>query len=127
MKLIICSIYDKATEAYMRPFFAQSAGQAARMFADEVNSGDSPMSAHPEDYALFEIGKFTDHDAAITGSEVQLLSRAHEIQKRNPTAPKSEIQENLPLKNPAISEHNPLQPKYVASGDRNTPINFKEA
>ena len=78
MKHVILSIYDTATEAYMRPFTAQSEGQALRMFEDEVKRPDSEIGKHPEHYQLYKIGEFQDHNAEIT-SEVRCLIRAHEI------------------------------------------------
>ena len=78
MKHIICSIYDSATEAYMRPFTAQTEGQAVRMFEDEVLREGSEIGMHPQDYALFKIGKFDDHNAIIE-SDVVCLRRAHEV------------------------------------------------
>jgi len=83
VKSVICSVYDKAVEAYMRPFVAQSIGQATRQFADEVNNADSPMHKHPEDYALFHVADWSDHDAKITPIEPKCLMRAHEIKARN--------------------------------------------
>lgn len=81
MKTIICSTYDKAIEAYMRPFTAQSAGQAVRMFEDEYRRQDSEIGKHPEDYALFRIGTFDDSKGEIIGEEPVCLRRAHEIGK----------------------------------------------
>lgn len=82
MKYVICSVYDKATEAYMRPFFAQSEGQALRLFIDEAN-GDTPINQHPEDYAMFILGSFYDHNGEILPVEPKCLARAHEIIKRD--------------------------------------------
>ena len=79
MKMVVCSIYDKATEAYMRPFFAATTAQAVRMFIDDVNRPDSESGAHPEDYALFHIANFTDNDGMISPLEPKCLARAHEI------------------------------------------------
>ncbi len=80
MKLVIVSIYDKATSAYMRPFFAQSLGQATRMFTDETNRKDgSDIGNHPEDYALFHIGNFHDNSGQLEDIEPHCIARAHEI------------------------------------------------
>lgn len=83
MKHVICSIYDKATEAYMRPFVCQAEGQAIRMFEDLARDPSHEIAKHPEDYALFVIGTFNDNTAEITSIEPRVLSRAHEV-KRNP-------------------------------------------
>ncbi len=80
MKMEIVAIYDKAIEAYMRPFFCQSLGQAIRQFTDEVNRKDgSPMGDHPQDYTLFHIGTFHDGNANLNELEPHCLARAHEI------------------------------------------------
>ena len=78
-KHTICSIYDSATEAYMRPFIAQSKGQAVRMFTDLVKDPQTDIAKHPEDYSLFEIGNFNDNTAEVTNNTPQCIVRAHEI------------------------------------------------
>lgn len=79
MKMIVCSVYDKATMAYMRPFVAQTAGQATRMFIDECRNPEAPMYAHPEDFALFQVATWTDHDGCMEPMEPVVLQRAHEV------------------------------------------------
>ena len=80
MKMIICSVYDSATEAYMRPFAAQSEGQAIRSFEDETNKQGSEINAHPEDYALFKVADWNDNTATVV-SDIKCLRRAHEVNK----------------------------------------------
>lgn len=79
MKHVICSIYDSAIEAYMRPFTAQAEGQAVRMFEDEVLRNDSEISKHPTDYSLFIIGEFDDHSGKLTTENFKCVRRAHEV------------------------------------------------
>lgn len=79
MKTVICSIYDTATEAYMRPSNFQSEGQAIRFFEDEKRKPESPIGQHPEDYALFSIGTFNDSSGELTAIQPKCLRRAHEI------------------------------------------------
>ncbi len=67
------TIRDSAAEAFMRPFFAQSKGAAIRSFSDEVNGGDSPISQHPEDYTLFELGVFDELTGRLSPTEPQSL------------------------------------------------------
>lgn len=72
MRTLICvAVRDRALDAFMRPFFMQSIGQAVRSFADEVNrqAQDNPLNAHPEDYDLYMLatwdedsGKFIPND-----------------------------------------------------------------
>lgn len=53
---IIVAVYDRQLQTYMRPFVAQTAGQAIRSFSDEVNRQGSELNQHPEDYTLHRVG-----------------------------------------------------------------------
>lgn len=70
MKLVVCSVFDSAAQAFMRPMFVPARGLAVRAFRDEVNRNDpeNSMYSHASDYELFEIGEFDDS----TGRFVQL-------------------------------------------------------
>lgn len=65
MKHIVFSIYDQASQAYLRPMFVTAPGQAIRAFVDEVNKKDSPLNKYPDQYTLFEIGEFEDTKAKL--------------------------------------------------------------
>lgn len=86
MKLNLYSVFDKATQAYMRPSFFQSDAQAVRAFIDECRKDETPMYAHPEDYAFFRIGMFEDNTGELTAEEPTCLVRAHEIPKEDGNA-----------------------------------------
>jgi hypothetical protein len=62
MKMIVCSIKDRAADAFGRPFYVPAVGVAIRSFQDEVNraSEDSQINQHPDDFDLFELGVFND-------------------------------------------------------------------
>ncbi len=79
MEMVICAIFDKATSAYMRPFPAQTIGQALRQFSDEANREGTPINAHPEDYSLFHLGNFYDNNAKLEPLEPRCVGRAHEL------------------------------------------------
>lgn len=79
MKTIICSVFDSATAAYMRPFQAQTIGQASRMFEDILKDPDHDITRHPEDYALFKMADFDDRTGEITQEQPTCIARAHEI------------------------------------------------
>mgnify|MGYP000624561475 CR=1 FL=1 len=81
MKHIIVSIYDKATEAYMRPWTALTENEAIRSFEDEVRREGSPINKHPDDYTLFMMGEWIDNSGEIRVCEPKSLRRAHEIKK----------------------------------------------
>ena len=80
MRLIICAVRDSAVNAYMRPFYVPAVGAAIRGFTDEVNSKESPMHKHPEDYELFELGEFEEETAKfILLPESRSLARAKDV------------------------------------------------
>lgn len=60
MNLQICAVYDSAAEVFGRPFFVPSTGVAIRSFRDEINNPDSAMCKHPDDYTLYNLGRFDD-------------------------------------------------------------------
>jgi hypothetical protein len=62
MKMLVCTIKDRAAEAYGRPFFLLAAGVAIRSFQDEVNrrAEDNQVYQHPDDFDLYELGSFDD-------------------------------------------------------------------
>lgn len=74
--MIILSIYDKALGAYMQPWYAQSKGQAVRMFQDEIQREGSEMKKHPTDYELYCMGEWT----AETG-QFQILATPEHLSK----------------------------------------------
>ena len=71
MELSIYTIWDSKVQAFMRPMFLQSNGQALRIFSDMVNNrGEetNEFSKHPEDYSLFYIGSYNDSSGYISPS-----------------------------------------------------------
>ena len=83
MKKPIYTIFDRAVEAYARPFQGETDGEAIRMFEDEAFNESSPVSKHPEDYALFRVGFFNVSTGEITSEATPVcLSRAHEVKAK---------------------------------------------
>lgn len=66
MKMEVIAIKDRALDAYMRPFYAQTIGQAIRMFQDEIKRPDGEMAKHPDDYDLYHLGTWDDQDGTTT-------------------------------------------------------------
>lgn len=64
---IICSVKDRAADAFGRPLFVPSVGLAIRSFSDEVNrqADDNQMYHHSDDFDLFELGIFDDSTGII--------------------------------------------------------------
>lgn len=67
MKLLVCSVYDRATAAFMPPFFARSKGEAIRSFMDACSDGKTQFCRYPADYTLFLIGDFDDQTGMLSG------------------------------------------------------------
>ena len=63
MKLNICSVKDRAADAFGRPMFVTSTGVAIRSFSDELNrsDADNQLYNHPDDFDLYEFGVFDDN------------------------------------------------------------------
>ncbi len=66
MEMQIYSIYDTASAAYMRPFYATIKTQAIRAFTDLVTDINHPVGQHPEDYSLQRIGTWHDGTGTLT-------------------------------------------------------------
>lgn len=86
MKLILCSVKDRAADAYGRPMFVPSTGVAIRSFSDEVNRQDAEnqLYNHPDDFDLFEFGEFDDNNGKFTlYEEPKLLSLGKQVKIQN--------------------------------------------
>lgn len=66
MKLLACSVYDKAVQAFMPVFFVRAKGEAIRMFTGEVNKSGSQFAANPGDFDLFVCGEFDDVNGSFS-------------------------------------------------------------
>ena len=82
MRLFIVAVYDAAAEAYGRPVFVNSMGQAERSFLDELRRDDpvNEMFRHPSDFSLFDLGTWDDQDGFFTcDHSPRLLSHGRDI------------------------------------------------
>lgn len=64
MKLLMCAMYDSKIEAFNRPVFFRTRGEAMRSFIDACGR-EKEFVAHPEDYTFFEIGVFDDENGHL--------------------------------------------------------------
>ncbi|QXP07866.1 MAG: nonstructural protein [Arizlama microvirus] len=82
MKLVICTVKDRAADAYGRPMFVPSTGVAIRSFSDEINRNhaDNQLYNHPDDFDLYELGEFDDNTGLFTLHEQpKLLSLGKQV------------------------------------------------
>lgn len=86
-KLLAYSVYDSKVQAFNRPFFQRSRGEALRGWEEHCNQADSAASKFPHDFALFEIGEFDDTNGKLTTySTPENLGLAIQF-KQQPEAP----------------------------------------
>lgn len=82
MKLVLCTVKDRAADAYGRPMFVPSVGVAIRSFSDEVNRDDpeNQLNRHPDDFDLYELGEFDDNTGLFALHEQpKLLSLGKQV------------------------------------------------
>ena len=69
----IVTVLDSKAEAYLKPLFFKSKGEAIRMFENEVNGNhDTMLSKHPEDFTLYEIGEWDERSGKLTILEAKI-------------------------------------------------------
>lgn len=56
----VFTVYDSKAEAYLAPFYANTAGLALRFFKATLEDPGHDFRKYPGDYTLFEIAVFDD-------------------------------------------------------------------
>lgn len=59
-KYLVCAMRDAAIGAFAAPLIFRSKGECVRSFMDAVSDSSTPMSKHPCDYAMFQLGWYDD-------------------------------------------------------------------
>lgn len=62
MNIKVFAIRDRQLNAFMQPYFAQTAGAAIRAFTDLINEPGHQLNKHPQDYELWYICNWSDDD-----------------------------------------------------------------
>lgn len=76
----VFSVRDSKALAFLQPFFSSATGSALRALGDAVTDGKSPLSVHPEDYILYEIGSFDDQTGELVAvSPIKMLAAASDF------------------------------------------------
>ena len=86
MKLVLCSVKDRAADAYARPMFVPSIGVAIRSFSDEINraADDNQLYNHADDFDLYELGVFDDNSGSFElYDKPKLLSLGKQVKIQN--------------------------------------------
>lgn len=69
MQISMYSVYDKRTGMYQAAFEATHPEYAKRRFSDSVCDPKSRIAQYPEDFELYETGKFEPETGKITYHE----------------------------------------------------------
>lgn len=80
--LYVCTVKDRALDAFGRPFFVPSVGVAERSFMDELRNPESELAKHPEDYDLYLLGTYDDATGLFNCSHPTLMLRAQDCAPR---------------------------------------------
>ena len=60
MLIKVFAVLDVKTGVYSHPYFMPTTGAMMRAWVDHVNSQNSAIGKHPEDYVLFCLGDYDD-------------------------------------------------------------------
>ena len=63
MRLVLFTVHDSKTEAFIQPYYALTVAAGLRMFETAANDDNQNFHRHAGDYTLFELGTF-DQDSA---------------------------------------------------------------
>jgi hypothetical protein len=76
MELQLYSLYDKKTQVFTPPMSFHNDEHAQRDLRNEITSKGGLVAKFPEDYELYNVGSWNDHDAAMgVLSPVRLVCR----------------------------------------------------
>jgi len=78
----ICTVKDRAADAFGRPMFVPSTGVAIRSFSDEINrnNAENQLYNHPDDFDLYELGQFDDNTGLFAlHDQPKLLSLGKQV------------------------------------------------
>jgi hypothetical protein len=84
MKMGVYSVFDKATGAFLPPFFVRSKGEAIRSFSEACSNDGHQFAKHMLDYTLFDLGSFDDNSGVIAGTEPVRVISALEVRGDDP-------------------------------------------
>lgn len=84
MILQIFSVYDKAVQAFMPPFYARSKGEAIRSFSEACNDEKHNFNKHAADFSLMQLGEFEDKSGIFSTAEPSRVVSALEVMLDDP-------------------------------------------
>ncbi len=82
MKMLVFAVFDAAAEAFLKPFFFDTKGQALRSFADACNEEKHQFALHADDYTLFHIGFYDPNKGRLEACTPDSLGNALQFVER---------------------------------------------
>lgn len=61
----VYTVRDQKAEAYLRPFFCKTNGEALRAIMDVLGDRNHQFTKYPEDFAVFRIGEFNEETGML--------------------------------------------------------------
>ncbi len=120
MKIKMYVVHDSKAAAYLQPWFNSTHALAKRNFADCVNDKTHNFGRHPEDYRLFYIAEFNDHDAKLEPCAPHSLGNGIEfieLELGEQTGNLGEYRPELQPTDVPLNAANDLDPTPTNSGD----------
>lgn len=65
-EIMVYAVYDSKVKYYHNPIFLRNRGEALRSWEKAANDEKLEIALHPNDFALFELGKFDDQTGTFT-------------------------------------------------------------
>lgn len=79
--MCVYSVFDSKAECFSRPVFYSNDAMASRAFEVAVNSPESEMFMHPQDFTMFKVGSFSVSNGKLSG--VDPVSVANGLQLKH--------------------------------------------
>ncbi len=84
MIIRIFTVYDEKAAAYLPPFSFGQIGEAVRSFIDAANHADHKFNKNAEDFTLYHLGSFDDHEGSFNLlDQPDLIGRADIMRKQH--------------------------------------------
>lgn len=61
----LVSVRDSKTEVFGQPAMVNTLAEGERMFADLASDGSTLIGKHPEDFALYCVGRYDESNGSI--------------------------------------------------------------
>lgn len=91
MILYIFSVYDKAVNAYVQPFYARSKGEALRSFSEAANDPQTNICKFATDMHLMFLGEFDDANGTFAPCLPERLVSATDVIRDEVITPRREL------------------------------------